>query len=242
MIRTAATLLFLFVAITLAASTVAARPRFGVVALPQITQLASRSYEFGTADVKWSWAGGGGVVAELPLPGRFSLATGLEYSEHADDQSTSSSLTVGITPVTLAVRRELRLRIAALPVRVEWRSGRWRLGAGPEVRYLVRADQRVSVSSSDIATTPGTVAEARGRGAQPAAQIFESSGQSWSNETDQFRRWSLAAQFAVGREFPLGGHLLRADLRWSEGITDQQWYSQITQRTRAAQLALGFLW
>ena len=107
----------------------------------------------------------------------------------------------------------------------------------------MRADQRVSVSSSDIATTPGTAADARGRGAQPAAQIFESSGQSdWSNETDQFRRWSLAAQFAVGRDLAVGPHVLHADLRWSEGITDQQWYPQITQRTRAVQLALGFLW
>jgi hypothetical protein len=87
------------------------------------------------------------------------------------------------------------------------------------------------------------VAAARGRSAGPAAVIFENVGlDRWFDATDQFRRWSLAAQFAVGREMPVGAHVLRADLRWSEGITHQQWYPQITQRTRAAQLAIGFLW
>ncbi len=58
---------------------------------------------------------------------------------------------------------------------------------------------------------------------------------------DQFRRWSLAAQFAVGREMPVAARVPRADLRWSEGVADQQFAARSTQRTRAAQLAISFL-
>jgi hypothetical protein len=177
----------------------------------------------------------------LPLRGGLALATGLEYGEHLDDSRWGLTVVTFGSSLNTQAELQTRLRTLVLPVRLEWCPGRWRLGAGPEVRYLVRADQRWPYPSDGFVVARSSVVPGRNPG--PKALIFESvSPNKWYDATSLYRRWSLAAQFAAGREFPAGSHLLRADVRWSEGITHQQWNAASTRRTRAAQLALGLLW
>lgn len=229
-------------AIAFAASPAAAWPRVGVTGGPQFTQLVSRSYDaIGRPDVSWTLTGFGGATAELPLPGSLVLVTGLEYGGHSDDQVYGATTSQGGGVVTGESRRKLRQGVLSMPARVEWRPGRWRLGAGPELRYLASAEQYWQVGLP--APPPPNLSSARGRVAGPAGQIFESvQPDHWYDVTSLFRRWSFAAQLAVGREMPLGAHAMRADLRWSEGITNQQWSPEAPQRTRAAQLAFGLHW
>jgi hypothetical protein len=228
--------------IALAVSPAAAWPRVGVTGGPQLTQLASRSYDLiGRPEVRWTLTGVGGVLVEMPMRGRFVLATGLEYSEHADLQHWRAAVGGSGSLVTLESDKELRQSVLSLPVRLEWQPGHWRLGAGPEVRYLLSADQRWRVVLPPV-PRPNLVA-GRGGTAGPAAQIFETiRPDQWQDATYLFRRWSLGAQLAVGRGVPLGSHVLRADLRWNEGITYQQWAPGAAQRSRAAQLAFGLFW
>ncbi len=226
----------------LSASAAAARPRFGVAGGPQFTELVARANEFESSQVvHWTATGFGGAAVELPLRGGLVIMTGIEYGQHSDEQLFVPAISL-IGPTSLGEsRRELRQRVFASPVRLEWRPGPWRLGAGPELRYLLRAEQRWRAPQVMPMATGS--AAARGRVAGPAAQIFESVRPGvWYDATSVFRRWSLAAQLAVGREVPLGTHALRADLRWSEGITHQQWAATAAQRSRAAQLALAWLW
>lgn len=218
--------------------------RFGVIAGPQLTQLTQTvdpAGMFTPPRVDWPRTGFGGATAELPLGGHFALVTGLVYGEHADREHWPILALFQGQVQAAGTQRQLRLRTVSLPARVEWRPGQWRLGAGPELRYLVGADERWFLSPPPVG--PQKLPVARGRGTGPAAQIFESvSPGQWYDATGQFRRWSLAAQFAAGHELPVGGHALRAEMMWSEGVTHQQWAATAAQRTRAAQLALAWLW
>lgn len=230
------------IALVLSVVASAAGPRFGVTGGPQLTELVARSSDvIGWPEVSWTLTGFGGATAELPLPGGLVFVTGLEYGGHSDDQVYGATTSQGGGVITGESRRKLRQRMLSMPARVMWRPGRWRLGAGPELRYLLSAEQRWQVALP--APPQPNLASARGRVAGPAGQIFESvQPDQWYDATSLFRRWSLAAQLAVGREMPLGEHAVRADLRWSEGITRQQWSPEAAQRTRAAQLAFGLLW
>ena len=250
MSRTFVILSCVVAAIALAASPSTARPRFGVVAGPQLTQLA---WEGDPVDmtteprVDWPWTTFGGATAELALGGRFALATGLEYGEHADHRHWGVTAILDGTSVTGETQRQVRLRYVSLPLRVEWRPGRWRLGGGPEVRLLVSGDERWFFPAPDPSypVHEGSPAWAAVHGpiAGPDAVIFESVRvDRWYDITDLLERWSLAVQFAAGREFPVGRHAVRADVRFSQGLTDQWKPGWSSESSCAAQLALGFLW
>ncbi len=183
-----------------------------------------------------AWTGEGGLTAELPLRGSWTLAGALAWSPIGDRQKYAMPGLGGGTFYT-------SLRMVALPVRLEWRRANWRLGAGPEVRYLTSARLRLE----DVQSFGGITAPARARPVRgpvtPAAQIFENVGTlDGADVTDVFERWSVAASGLVGRDFRAGRHVLRTELRWSEGLTDVAKSTNPTRRTRAAQLGLGLLW
>jgi len=205
--------------------------RFGLVGGPQITELSSRDWPFlGTPETEQQLRGFAGIVAEIPLRRDLVITTGLEYGELAERMKWNLELAFdtayGPETTFLPIALDYRLRALSVPVRVEWRKAGWVVGGGPQVSDLVEAHTR----------TPGLVLLQVGGGGP------EQGIDGWHSDMGTFRRWSLAAQADVGREIPLGRHLARLDLRWTEGVTDQQWSADITQRTRAGQLVFGWLW
>ncbi len=211
----------------------------GSANLTTFTPLLLSDEGLGSHDA-WSWAGAGGLQLEVPLRPHFVLASGLEYGDIADRVGFTVVFTDPYSSATIKFDFYRRLHTLSMPVRLEWRAGNWRLGAGPEVLYLLRADARWS--EPVIYTAPSS-ATAAGRRTGPAAQIFEgSSVTDWNDITSNYRRWSLAMQVAAAREVPLGRHTVRIDGRWSEGLTDWAWAPAATQRVRAARFGLGLLW
>jgi hypothetical protein len=184
-----------------------------------------------------SWTGEGGLTAELPLRGRWTLAGALAWSPIGDREKFALLGLGGGTFYT-------SLRMVALPVRLEWRRAGWRLGAGPEARYLVSAHGKLEDATVSFGGIPGPARARPARGtAAPTAQIFENVGSlDGVDITDAFERWTVAASGLVGRDFPAGRHVLRTELRWSEGLMNASKLSNPTRRTRAAQLGLGLLW
>jgi hypothetical protein len=218
------------------------RPHFGLEFAPQLTQFAPRSNDVGF-DVKdhYRMSAEGGVRVEWPVRLGLVLVSGLHYGEHADRQDVTASFFFNGTPVgDVTSTQDVRLRQLSVPVRLEWRVMRWRVGLGPETRYLLRADNRWVVPGTAVpASSPLRIVRRPG----PAVAIFEEASQhGWTDVTDAFRRWSVGLQFGVGHDFPVAGHHVHVDARWHEGLTRQQWSSDFSQRARAAQLAFGWGW
>jgi len=210
----------------------AARVRFGLVAGPQLTELTSRDWPFfGTPETQRQLRGLVGVQVEAPVAPHWSVAGGIEYGEFADrmkwDLRFIATDVYGQTD-TLDVPTGLdyRLRVLSVPLRVQWRQRGWEAGAGLEAMDVLDARYRHPEYVPMVALG--------------SAMSFPLDA--WHDASSSFRRVGFAGQGVAGREIAVGAHLVRLEARWTEGLTRMQRDRDISQRIRAAQLVLGWLW
>ena len=240
---------FLLLAFTACASSPAAPAlaavRFGITAGAQWTRFA-QSFEpdsaLGTAAGQlWSGTGFAGVTLQRPAGVAVVLATGMEFGVVSDRVRFSAGPFAGT--------RLVRLHMLSVPLCAEWHHGPWFIGAGPEVRVLLDAHREFEALAGDSLGSTDTILVGKSvplgrRQAGPLAQIIEQVGtfDASGDVTELYERVGLAARVAAGREFRLGPRVLRAELRWTEGLTHVGKSPLPAARMRAAQLGLGFTW
>jgi hypothetical protein len=185
-----------------------------------------------------------GLIAEVPLRGPWAVTAGLAYAPLMDTHYYEYGYEWGSTISTEAGALRTHLRMMTLPVRLEWRHGAWRLGLGPEVRYLAAAKRDLhDVDVRRMGVLLNQADPGRGRASEnsiedAAAYRFTVDG----DVTDCYERWSLAASAVAGLQKPVGRHAVRCDLRWIEGLTNLSALPGLSQRTRAVELGVGLLW
>jgi hypothetical protein len=185
-----------------------------------------------------------GLTAEVPLPGPWALTGGLAYSPLSDRYRLAYTSMWGALQVTTMGTMHTHLRMLALPLRAEWRHGAARFALGPEVRYLVDAKRDIRNIYSEISVPSPNLAEpSRGRTSTASALQFGFPRFAVDGRiTDLYERWSFAASAAIGVVRPVDRHAVRVDLRWSEGLTNVSRIGGVSERTRAVQFGVGFLW
>ena len=182
-------------------------------------------------------SGFAGVAAEWRAQGRSSYVLGLRYEEMPDDLTVGTGFQVfnGGVPYEMFGRYRLRSQVISFSPRVRFRlRPHFTLGAGPEMRWLLRASSRISTEFRPAGGSPS-------RHARPAAQIFEDLSKPF-DVTGDYERLGLAVTGGAGFTWPLHAHEVRMDAGWLEGITDVVKSSSISRRPRAARLSFGLAW
>lgn len=204
-----------------------AAARWGLSLGGQLTQMTTES-SAGVSGHPMSFTGSGGGIVEWGLPNRFSFALEPGLSWITDRQD----VTFGVPG--FESRSIAQFRSAVVPATLAYEfAPRWRVRLGPEVRFRIHATQELEGGGLLLATsTPG----------MSFAQIFEFFGTGGRTDvTDAYEPVSLGVLAGVGYAFPVGGHELRTDLRWSEGASSLLDTTYGTRRVRALQLVLGWM-
>ena len=216
-----------------------AAPRFGLEGSLLRTKLPYTPSDAFFRDT-WVWTGGGGATVEWNLGRTWTVATGIGWAEQYGSQDWRMTLSEGMSTATISETRETRLSTLVLPVTFAWRHGRWRVGAGPQARYLLHGERSDGVPTFTFAEP---LAVARRAPAGPNAEIFEPVPRV-QDITDILNRAGLDATAFAAYDLSAAEHVLRLEAGWTEGLTNLPKGSSFDYRyrTRALRMGLGLLW
>ena len=210
--------------------------RVGLTAGGQWTS-SSRTYPataqlLGTPHARWEPGPLFGVSLSRSFRG---LAIEADLLGTAETDATDFETPTISPPGSSIEFRAIEHRVSvALPVRVVFRlPGPFRLGIGPEVRYLARATAQ---SVYDSGAQPLASSQ---RTARLAAAIFEGAS---ADITRNHQRWSWAAQGSFGLAWPMDRHEGRFDLRYAHGLSDPLTAADASVTPRGLQCVLGLSW
>jgi len=245
--RKAAAGLLMTVALAAAPAAGAAPVRVGIEAGVLSARFADGSAGSPTIsrDPRRAWGGAVELFAEHSLPGPFALVAGVGYAEPPDVahvQDHEFLFFNGGQAYEFTALWTIRQHVLTVPLRLEYRRGPFRAGAGPQARYLVSAWR--TGSDAGLAPVGGLVPSSGRRSPAPAAQIFEEVGtfQGSGDATRLYRRWTFSALASVGLAIPVGGHELRAEVRGWTHLASATKDLGGGERARVVQLGLGALW
>ena len=128
------------------AGSAAAQVKFGVEGGVNLNNLADK-YEGETTSNQIKTGFHGGVIADIGITPHFSVVPGVRYSMKGGQEQRHYNTTVnGITAVR-EDKNKLSYHYVEVPVNVEYKtgmpgSGRFMIGAGPYVAYMVNAQNK----------------------------------------------------------------------------------------------------
>jgi hypothetical protein len=179
------------------------------------------------------------AAVELPLRTRWSLLSGLTWTPVVERDSRQEQ----VLAWDLLVQTRTSLSYVGLPLAVRFRPGSRRLAldAGPEVGYLVAADERFT----DYQILGGAAAPARaGRASRSLpSDVVPTFGQRVGPPARAFY-YPWEASFGLGASFeiPVARHAGLVRVRFRQGMTDIVRDASVRRTTRALLLGAGWRW
>lgn len=182
------------------------------------------------------WAG---ALVEMPVRGHWALVSGLRWAPVVERDSRHEQ----VLAWDLLVSTRTSLSYLRMPLALRFRPGfrRLALDAGPEVGYLVAADERFT----DYQILGGAAAPAgpaRARSAAPADVVPTFGERVGPPARALYYPWEASFGLGASLEIPVLRHAGLVQLRYSQGLTDIVRDASVRRTTRALLLGAGWRW
>jgi hypothetical protein len=175
--------------------------KIGVEAGVNLNNLADR-YENETTSNQIKMGFHGGVVADIGLGNTFSVQPGLRYSLKGGQQERNQAVILNDKPGNIMYKNKLSYHYVELPVNLVYKtgvegSGRFLIGAGPYVAYMVNATNKQKIKTTGFDHNGNAFDEDKSK-----SYSFNIGDD--PDEQDVIKGLDYGAQAFVGYELPMG--------------------------------------